>query len=248
MAFTAIGSSLLGFLVMSLILKNSQKYFVEQQKRLAELDGVTDSFVTYGIPSDYSTETFFDKKKKREFLKEDGYDKAEIDDIISNDAESDGTYANHIQILGVEEYALSKIDVLEGDISKIMEEGYIAVNINDEFRLGDKILRQMSIGVQIQRHILGGIVPAVGVKHRLRLLGLGGLGGRLLGLGECGRTHIRNRVACVTDRGINTRLAAQTGYADECGELFGIYLAFVFQIQITGFARSEKIVVLEGGT
>lgn len=112
---------------------------LEEHGFIAELDGVTDSFVTYGIPSEYSTETFFDKKKKRELLKEDGYDKAEIDDIISNDAESDGTYANHIQILGVEEYALSKIDVLEGDISKIMEEGYIAVNMNDEFRLGDKI-------------------------------------------------------------------------------------------------------------
>ena len=40
MALCAIGSTIIGFLVMSIIVKNSQKYFVEQQKRLAELDGV----------------------------------------------------------------------------------------------------------------------------------------------------------------------------------------------------------------
>lgn len=40
LALCAVGSTILGFLIMTVIIKNSQKYFVEQQKRLAELDGV----------------------------------------------------------------------------------------------------------------------------------------------------------------------------------------------------------------
>lgn len=39
MAFTAIGASLIGFLLMGLILKKSQKYFNEQQKQLGRLNG-----------------------------------------------------------------------------------------------------------------------------------------------------------------------------------------------------------------
>lgn len=40
MALCAILSTIIGFVLMSLIIKKSQKYFVGQQKRLAELDGV----------------------------------------------------------------------------------------------------------------------------------------------------------------------------------------------------------------
>ncbi len=39
MAFTAIGASLIGFFIMSLILKNSQKYFNRQQQELGSLNG-----------------------------------------------------------------------------------------------------------------------------------------------------------------------------------------------------------------
>lgn len=40
MALCAIASTIIGFAIMSLIIKKSQKYFIGQQKRLAELDGV----------------------------------------------------------------------------------------------------------------------------------------------------------------------------------------------------------------
>ena len=39
MAITAIGASIIGFVIMGLILKNSQKYFNEQQKELGNLNG-----------------------------------------------------------------------------------------------------------------------------------------------------------------------------------------------------------------
>ena len=40
MALSAIASTIIGFSFMTLIIKKSQKYFIGQQKRLAELDGV----------------------------------------------------------------------------------------------------------------------------------------------------------------------------------------------------------------
>lgn len=40
MALCAIASTIVGFTIMSFIIKKSQKYFIGQQKRLAELDGV----------------------------------------------------------------------------------------------------------------------------------------------------------------------------------------------------------------
>ena len=40
LALCAIASTLIGFTLMAVIIKNSQKYFIEQQKRLAEIDGV----------------------------------------------------------------------------------------------------------------------------------------------------------------------------------------------------------------
>ncbi len=40
MALAAIASTLIGFLLMIVIIKNSQKYFIEQQNRIAEIDGV----------------------------------------------------------------------------------------------------------------------------------------------------------------------------------------------------------------
>ena len=40
LALCAIASTIIGFAIMTLIIKNSQKYFVEQQKRLADIDGV----------------------------------------------------------------------------------------------------------------------------------------------------------------------------------------------------------------
>ncbi len=42
MALAAIGSTLLGFVLMFFIIRKSQKYFVWQQQRLAELDGVVE--------------------------------------------------------------------------------------------------------------------------------------------------------------------------------------------------------------
>ena len=42
MALSAVSSSLIGFFLMSLIVKRSQKYFISQQKSLGELNGIVE--------------------------------------------------------------------------------------------------------------------------------------------------------------------------------------------------------------
>ncbi len=112
---------------------------LEENEFLRYMDGVTDSFVTYGMPSSYYPETYFSEETVRELLAEYGNEEAFIDEYISCRLEADGTIAQSVQLLGLEGTAFSKLKVYEGDIAKLAESGYIAVEKNDYFKLGDKI-------------------------------------------------------------------------------------------------------------
>ena len=111
---------------------------LEENEFLRYMDGVTDSFVTYGMPSDYYPETYFSEEAVREILAEYGNEEEFIDGYISCNLEPDGTIAQSVQLLGIEGTAFSKLRVYEGDIAKLSESGYIAVEKNDYFKLGDK--------------------------------------------------------------------------------------------------------------
>lgn len=55
MAFTAIGSSLIGFMLIGLIMSKSQKYFTQQQKCLGELNGyIEEIFTSHDIVKVYN--------------------------------------------------------------------------------------------------------------------------------------------------------------------------------------------------
>lgn len=112
---------------------------LEENEFLRDMEGVTDSFVTYGIPMRYSPETYFSEEFMRQWLADRGYDDMAIDDYISCNARADGTVSKYIQLLGMEDAALSRLTVYEGDISKLSERGYIAVEKNDYFKCGDKV-------------------------------------------------------------------------------------------------------------
>lgn len=112
---------------------------LEENEFLRYMDGVTDSFVTYGIPSSYYPETYFSEEYVREILAKYGNEEEYIDSYISRNSESDGTIAQSVQLLGLEGTAFSKLKVYEGNIAKLAESGYIAVEKNDYFKLGDKI-------------------------------------------------------------------------------------------------------------
>ncbi len=111
----------------------------EENEYLRYMDGVTDSFVTYGMPMDYYPEAYFSEEAVREILAKFENDEEFIDNYISNRSEADGTIAQSIQLLGLEDTAFSRLKVYEGDIAKLSESGYIAVEKNDYFKLGDNI-------------------------------------------------------------------------------------------------------------
>ena len=112
---------------------------LEENEFLRYMDGVTNSFVTYGMPSSYYPETYFSEEYVREILAKYGNEEEYIDSYISRNSESDGTIAQSIQLLGLEGTAFSKLKVYEGDIAKLAESGYIAVEKNEHFKLGDKL-------------------------------------------------------------------------------------------------------------
>ena len=112
---------------------------LEENEFLRYMDGVTDNFVTYAMPNDYYPETYFSEEAVREILAEYGNEEEFIDGYISHNLEPDGTITQSVQLLGLEGTAFSKLKVYEGDIAKLLESGYIAVEKNDYFKLGDKI-------------------------------------------------------------------------------------------------------------
>ncbi len=111
----------------------------EEIEALRSMDGVTNSFVSYGIATINSPSTFYTEEYVRERLAYHGNDEVVIDNVIANSEKLDGLVEDNMQILGVEESAFEKIDVIEGDISKLSEKGYIAVEKSEYFRLGDKL-------------------------------------------------------------------------------------------------------------
>ena len=82
MALAAIGTTVIGFSLMFVIIRKSQKYFVEQQNRLAELNGI--------IEENYSGQTViktynagFESKEKFEKVNKKLYDSAWKSQFIS---------------------------------------------------------------------------------------------------------------------------------------------------------------------
>ena len=63
MALAALGSTIIGFALMSFIMKKSQKYFVEQQNRLGELNGIIEeSYAGQTVIKTYNAKNEFKEK------------------------------------------------------------------------------------------------------------------------------------------------------------------------------------------
>ncbi len=112
---------------------------LEENDFLRHMDGVTDSFVTYGMPNEYYPQAYFSEKAVREILTEYENEDEYIDSYISRHLEADGTIAQSVQLLGLDSTAFSRLRDYEGDIAKLAESGYIAVEKNDYIKLGDKL-------------------------------------------------------------------------------------------------------------
>ncbi len=112
---------------------------LEENAFLRSMDGVTDSFVTYAMPASYYPETYFSEEAVREMFSRHADEGDYIDGYIANSLEADGTIAQKVQLLGLEDTAFARLRVCEGDVAKLAESGYIAVEQNEYFKLGDKL-------------------------------------------------------------------------------------------------------------
>lgn len=112
----------------------------EEIDLLRTTDGVTESFCAYGISIMDNPQTFYSEEHIRSRLQYFGNDESFIDSYISSaERDENGLLADSMQLLGMDIQGFSKIKVLEGDIEKLNESGYIAVEKSDFFKLGDKV-------------------------------------------------------------------------------------------------------------
>ncbi len=112
----------------------------ENISMLKGMEGITDSFCAYGVSLGQTPQTFYDESYVRTQLEHYGHDDSYIDNYISSvEKDENGLMADSMQLLGLEKEGFEKIKILEGDISKLNERGYIAVEKSDFFNLGDKV-------------------------------------------------------------------------------------------------------------
>lgn len=106
---------------------------------LSSLEGVTDCFATYGISATKSPKIQCSEASIRNQLAAEGASMVEIDKQLESMKSSNGKYFKLIQMMGVKIPFYDKINVLEGDISKLSNGNYIAVNKTENYKLGEKI-------------------------------------------------------------------------------------------------------------
>lgn len=123
---------------------------------LENMDGVTDSFVTYGVLIEDNPQTFYSEDYVRSQLEQFEEDSSFIDSYIASaQRDENGLLLDSIQLLGMGKEGFSKIKVLEGDINKLNENGYIAVVKSDFFSLGDKVNIRYTDIVQYVNSVTG---------------------------------------------------------------------------------------------
>lgn len=112
----------------------------EDVEPLKELPGVTKSFSAYGVSFLNMPESFYTEAQMRDRMKTQGYKEEEIDLILERASKNEmGGFRDAVQMIGMEPAGFDQIKVLEGDIQKAKEEGYIAIEKSEYYSLGDKI-------------------------------------------------------------------------------------------------------------
>lgn len=119
-------------------------------EKLAALEGITDSGITYGVEAECCPMAFFEENIVRARLKYFGYNDAMTEEYINQGKEylkyyKDGKYqgkvSDVVQILGMEPFCITKLTATEGDLSKLFEEEKTAAVIEGSLlEIGDKIV------------------------------------------------------------------------------------------------------------
>lgn len=113
----------------------------EDIEMLRNMDGVTESFVSYGISLNNTIQAYYPVEYVRERLISLGNDPESAENFIANSEQIDGKVSDSVLLMGVEEGFFKNGNIVyEGDLSKLNEDGYIAVKETDNFKIGDKVL------------------------------------------------------------------------------------------------------------
>lgn len=125
---------------------------------LKSLEGVTESYSAYGISVGDMPQTFYSEEHLHRLMSKYAYDEQEIVDYINErERNENDLVADSMMMLGMDKEGLEKIEVLNGDINKLSEEGYIAVEEDSEFKVGDKIDVRYVDSVQYVNSVTGSI-------------------------------------------------------------------------------------------
>ena len=135
--------------------------------------GITDGGVIYGKTFgalEYVTEDWFRQNKERFYTQE------QMDNLIRlTERNEEGLLADRIQLSGMSDFALDHLTVLEGDLSKLYEDGgrYVAaVYSDDDYGNRGDGLPLGPAGGHRHRPVCGGDgVCGPGHRHRLRQRG-----------------------------------------------------------------------------
>ncbi len=111
----------------------------EEIEVLSNIEGIQKPFISYAVSMVNHPETFYPEELVREHLLLNGNEPEYVDDIIENGEKLNGMPSLHVMVNGISENVFEKIKVIEGDINKLKEEGYIAIEKSESFGLGDKI-------------------------------------------------------------------------------------------------------------
>lgn len=130
----------------------------EEISLFENLDGVTGSFCAFGTSMTNNPETFYSEDYIRAQLKYHENDETYIERYINSaEKNENGLIPESMQLLGIDKSGFGKIKVLEGDINKLNEKGYIAVNKSENFTLGDTVTVRYNDLVQYVNIVTGSV-------------------------------------------------------------------------------------------
>lgn len=113
---------------------------VEETEIFKNLGGVSDIFMAYGSSVTYMPQTFYTEQQLyNNSIKFSSMSNEEFETIKEASEKRNGKYLDIAQTMGVNKALADKISVIEGDISLLSEDGYIAVEKGENFKPGDKI-------------------------------------------------------------------------------------------------------------
>ncbi len=107
---------------------------------VTSVDGVESFFTCYGSDHRDTPEALYTEEQLRDIYSRFGViDEASFSQTLSLLEKRGELYVNITQILGVEKSGFPKIKVFEGELDKLTEDGYIAVENSGNFKVGDNL-------------------------------------------------------------------------------------------------------------